>query len=299
MHQYRNEAKPFVRWVGGKRSSLPYLAKYIPFTIKRYVEPFVGGGALFFSLNFKEALINDLNYDLILTYKTIQSSPNELISLLKTFKNDEETYLQIRSWDRKEDFVNIDPIQRAARFLYLLCYGFNGLYRVSSKGYFNVPYGGVYTKKDGTPCYKNFDYDVIVACSHYLSQNKVDIMQGDYLNTLDYIKKGDFVYLDPPYFPVKDNSFVQYQENLNSCNKPKHQNFHEKLHDFCVEIDKKGAYFMQSNSICPDIMSLYTDFNISTVKAVRKVSAKASLRGSVKDIIITNYENPDDLMLQY
>jgi DNA adenine methylase len=266
-------AQPFVKWVGGKRSLLPEILSAIPPNFHKYYEPFVGGGAVFFGLykSLREgAALSDTNLELILTYSVIQQSPDELIKLLKqhSAKHSNEYYYQIRKQEPK------DPIKIAARFLYLNKTCFNGLYRVNSAGKFNSPIGN----------YKNpniVQEDNIRAC-HEALQN-VEIIYDDFSKIAP--SKGDFVYFDPPYHPTVVTSFIQYTE----------VGFSEKnqidLRDFIVQLHKRGVFIMLSNSNTDFIQSIYkaTFFNKRKVKAPRFVNCKPQERDKVTELLITNY----------
>src|SRR5699024_4762605 len=202
------KARPFVKWVGGKRQLLDDLIQRLPETFAGYFEPFIGGGALFWHLYNAEATgdhqpgIGDFNEELINAYKVIKETPLELISCLEQFVNTEEFYYEVRAWDRCNTYAQRSSIQKAARFIYLNKTGFNGLYRVNRKNQNNVPFGR----------YKNpkiVDKENILACSKTLQ--KADIYQGDFETLSTKVTEGDFVYLDPPYVPLTaTSSFTGY-----------------------------------------------------------------------------------------
>ncbi len=194
--------KPFLKWAGGKTQLLPELSRYVPYKYNKYIEPFIGGGAFYFYLNPSEAVIADLNYELVLTYLTIKQSVEEVISLLKSFKNEEDFFYEMRA---KNPEI-LSNIERAARLLYLNKTCFNGLYRVNKKGQFNVPYG----KRSGN----FFDSEVLRDASEFLQNTTIEY--ADYSKTLKkHAKKGDFVFLDPPYYPVgKYGDFKRYTKEF-------------------------------------------------------------------------------------
>ncbi|HEV1438739.1 TPA: DNA adenine methylase [Streptococcus pneumoniae] len=272
--------QPFTKWTGGKRQLLPVIRELIPKTYNRYFEPFVGGGALFFDLAPKDAVINDFNAELINCYQQIKDNPQELIEILKVHQeyNSKEYYLDLRSADRDERIDMMSEVQRAARILYMLRVNFNGLYRVNSKNQFNVPYGR----------YKNpkiVDEELISAISVYINNNQLEIKVGDFEKAIVDVRTGDFVYFDPPYIPLSETSaFTSYT----------HEGFsfadQVRLRDAFKRLSDTGAYVMLSNSSSVLVEELYKDFNIHYVEATRTNGAKSSSRGKISEIIVTNYE---------
>ncbi|VPN01672.1 modification methylase [Streptococcus pneumoniae] len=272
--------QPFTKWTGGKRQLLPVIRELMPKTYNRYFEPFVGGGALFFDLAPKDAVINDFNAELINCYQQIKDNPQELIEILKVHQeyNSKEYYLDLRSADRDERIDMMSEVQRAARILYMLRVNFNGLYRVNSKNQFNVPYGR----------YKNpkiVDEELISAISVYLNNNQLEIKVGDFEKAIVDVRTGDFVYFDPPYIPLSETSaFTSYT----------HEGFsfadQVRLRDAFKRLSDTGAYVMLSNSSSALVEELYRDFNIHYVEATRTNGAKSSSRGKISEIIVTNYE---------
>jgi DNA adenine methylase len=265
---------PFLKWVGGKRSIIAELKLRLPQTFKNYYEPFVGGGALFFEVSptIKKAFLSDANSDLITTYEVIKNNPSDLISLLKKHQklHCSEYYYLIRSRHGL-----LEPVEIAARLIYLNKTCFNGLYRVNSKGEFNVPMGA----------YKNpgiVQQDNVMACTEALS--KAVITNQDYSKIRP--KAGDLVYIDPPYHPVSETaSFTAYAANgFNEKNQ-------QELADFCKSLHNKGVKVMVSNSNTPFIRALYSNpiFKIGIVNAPRMVNCKANGRKAVEEVLITNY----------
>jgi DNA adenine methylase len=274
--------KPFVKWVGGKRQLLKQfrdLNLYPPHDFNpvknTYFEPFVGGGAVFLDLLPKRAVLSDLNFELITTYKVVKNDVDKLIKLLKTYKYDKNFFLKIRSKQSKD----LSDVQIAAKFIYLNRTCFNGLYRVNSKGEFNVPFGN----------YKNpliCDEDNLKKISKALKN--VKIYNEDYKNVLKRAKKGDFIYFDPPYYPVnRTSNFTGYTV----------EGFFEKeqeeLKNIFVELHKRGCFVMLSNSDTSFINKLYSKLDkkikIHKIEANRNINSKASGRGKVKEVLITNY----------
>ena len=272
--------QPFTKWTGGKRQLLPIIKELMPETYNDYYEPFIGGGALFFDIAPKNAVINDFNAELINCYQQIKDNPQELIEILKVHQeyNSKEYYLDLRSADRDERIDMMSEVQRAARILYMLRVDFNGLYRVNSKNQFNVPYGR----------YKNpkiVDENLVSTISTYLNNNQIEIKKGDFEKAVLDVQPGDFVYFDPPYIPLSETSaFTSYTHEGFSYDEQ------VRLRDTFKKLSDTGAYVMLSNSSSFLVEELYRDFNIHYVEATRTNGAKSSSRGKISEIIVTNYE---------
>ena len=224
----------------------------IPKNCSTYVEPFIGGGAVLFELQPKKAIINDFNSELINVYTVIRDYPEELIKELQFHKdnNTSEHFYAVREYDRKPEFFSqMTPIQKAARVIYLNKTCYNGLYRVNSAGQFNSPYGK----------YKNpniVNETVIRAMSKYFNKNNIVIKNEDFKEALKGLRRGAFVYLDPPYMPISSSSsFTGYTEN--GFNEDKQR----ELKELCDKLDKKGIKFLQSNSDCEFIRELYSGYS--------------------------------------
>ncbi|MEK7169143.1 MAG: DNA adenine methylase [Patescibacteria group bacterium] len=276
-----NRPKPFVKWVGGKRQLLRQFRerklyppeKFDP-SKNSYFEPFVGGGAVFFDLLPERAYLSDLNKELIITYKVIKNCVELLINLLKRHVNDKEYFLDKRS----QSPDNLSDLDVASRFIYLNRTCFNGMYRVNKSGEFNVPFGK-YTNP--LIC----DEINLRRVSHSL-QN-VELVNSDYREILNKASKGDFVYFDPPYYPInKTSQFTSYTS----------QDFLEKeqieLKDTFVNLNKRGCYLMLSDSDTKFIKDLYSNIkgvNINEVFAGRAINSDATKRGKIKEVLITNY----------
>lgn len=269
---------PFLKWVGGKRQLMPAIKELIPKKYTDYYEPFIGGGAVLFELQPKKAIINDFNEELINVYQTIKENPEELILDLKTHKNESDYFYDLRALDREESFENMSNIKKASRVIYLNKTCYNGLYRVNNSGEFNSPFGR----------YKNpniVNETTIRAVSKYLNTNNITILNGDFETALKGIKKGDFVYFDPPYHPVSSSSnFTGYiQGGFDMYEQV-------RLRDLCNELNKKGVSFLLSNSATQFIEDLYKDYKISYVKANRSINSNAKKRGEIDEVLIRNYE---------
>ncbi len=282
MSTIRNKNKlvlPFVKWAGGKKQLLKEIEKHIPQQFSRYYEPFVGGGAVLFHLQAKRAVINDSNEELINLYTVVKESPEQLIESLKQHKNEEKYFYQTRGIDRdKEKYQELTNIERASRIIFLNKTCFNGLFRVNSSGEFNTPFG----------FYKNPNIvnDIkIRAVSNYLSKNDIQILNIDHQKSLSKIRKGAFVYFDPPYDPISDSSsFTGYTKHgFGKTNQ-------QELKNVCDRLDDKGVKFLLSNSATEFIRDLYKDYNIFSIKAKRAINAKGDGRGEITEVLVKNYD---------
>jgi len=269
------EAKPFIKWAGGKRQLLSELTEGLP-SFSNYHEPFIGGGALFFRLEaedkIKKAYLGDSNEELINTYSIIKNEVFELMSELASSRyiNNETAYYKIRA--SKPD----SEVERAARFIYLNKTAFNGLYRVNSKGGFNVPFGR-YTNPN------ILDSRNLLLVHRALQKD--ELYCGDFTFVLKSAKKGDFVYFDPPYFPIsKTSNFTSYTQNSFS------EKDQQRLMRTFKELDARGAYVMLSNSYSDFIADLYAEFEPEAVHANRMINCKGDKRGKIKELIVRNWE---------
>ncbi len=296
-------AKPFLKWAGGKTQLIGKIENVLPTEITNqkftYIEPFVGSGAILFWMlsNFptiKKAVINDINQDLVNTYKVIKTSPIELISILEeyekqyhSFENDQEKEKEYY-YDKRAVFNTRkeNNITQAAIFIFLNRTCFNGLYRVNRKNEYNVPKGRY---KNPTICNKAN----ILAVSEALQ--KVEILCGDYEATLEYANDNTIFYFDPPYKPLSETS------SFNSYAKDEfNDNEQIRLSEFCTKLDTLGHYWILSNSDVkgknPDdnfFDNLYADFEINRVDAKRSINANPKKRGKLKELLITNYKNEE------
>ena len=269
---------PVVKWVGGKRQLLDEITPLLPKRIPSYCEPFLGGGAVLFSLQPSKAIVNDLNGDLIAVYEIIRDDVESLIADLRKHKNTSEYFYEIRDLDRdKETYQAMSKVERASRLIYLNKTCFNGLFRVNSSGEFNSPFG----------YYKNpniVNEPVLRAVSKYFSSGNITFCSEDFAVTLNRVGKGGFVYLDPPYDPVSDTaSFTGYNKYGFDRNEQ------IRLKQCCDELTQRGIKFLLSNSATDFIKELYKDYNISIVRAKRAINSDASKRGSIEEVLIRNY----------
>jgi DNA adenine methylase len=278
-------ARPFIKWAGGKGQLLPELSQRLPHRFRRYHEPFVGGGALFFHLYNTGrlrhgAVLSDYNRELILCYQVVRDDVEALIEALREHARhrlDGEYFLQVRSWDRQPDFEQRSPVERAARTIFLNRTCYNGLYRLNNKGQFNAPFG----------YYKNpliCDADNMRAVSAAL-QN-VELRAEDFGAVADRAEPGDLVYFDPPYVPVSATaSFTHYTGQAFG---PEDQRRLARLFDTLME---RGVYVMLSNSHTPLTRELYAAHAVSTsvVLASRKINCDGRKRGNVEELIVCSY----------
>lgn len=293
------KAKPFIKWVGGKSQLIEQLDSYLPADFDKwehvtYIEPFVGGGAMLFHMlqrhpNIQHAIINDINSDLIMCYRTVRDKPTELIASLKDI---EIRYLALQTEEiRKEFFLtirdrynekNLDPIENTTYFFFLNRTCFNGLYRVNKKGGFNVPFGKY---PNPTIC----DPKTILIDSELLQ--RVEILNGDFESTYTYTRDNTLFYFDPPYRPLSDtSSFNDYtKEAFND-------DAQIRLKEYCDRLNGAGASFMLSNSDGKGkneednfFDELYSAYQIERVWASRSINSNPNKRGKLTEILVRNY----------
>ena len=278
------KGKPFVKWAGGKRQILDKLKKFVPEEFDTYYEPFIGGGALFFELAPKKAIINDSNKELMNVYKVLcdHDKYTKMCKVLNEYEanHSEEFYYEIRNKDRnKTTFNRLSDYTRAARTIYLNKACFNGLYRVNSKNEFNVPFG----KKTKVNTYEGSN---LITVSNYLTMNDIKLLSTDFEEAVSSAEKGDFVYFDPPY-DSDTSTFNSYTENGFDKEEQK------RLAEVFKKLDEKGIYVMLSNHNTSLINELYKDYNIHIIEAKRNINANGKKRGKVEEVIITNYVNKE------
>ncbi len=270
------EARPFLKWAGGKTQLLDQFEPFFPKTYGRYLEPFLGSGAVYFRLQPKTAYLSDLNEELHNTYVAVRDSAESLIDELRDHKRQNSTahYYKVRGLNLEA----LTPTQRAARFIYLNKTCFNGLYRVNSRGLFNVPEG----RYANPPI---LDTDKLRAASRLLQNAKLFNLPFDTF-CCKFAKAGDFVYFDPPYQPLsKTASFTGYTKYSFSLADQ------GRLCDLFVELDRRGCLLMLSNSYCPEILSLYKRYakTTHTVLAKRAINCMGANRGAIKEMVVLNY----------
>ncbi|MDM8000399.1 MAG: DNA adenine methylase [Dehalococcoidia bacterium] len=263
---------PFINWAGGKsqliRQMLPYFPKISRY--QRYVEPFLGGGAVFLSLGPHRAVLADYNEDLINCYRVVRDDVDTLISMLSKYIRDREHYYEVREQDPKR----LDTVARAARFIYLNKTCYNGVYRVNLKGKFNVPFGNRSAKI--------YDEDNLRQASHALKN--VELLAQSYEITLQQAMPGDFIYLDPPYHgSTRTANFAKY-----TCI-PFSEEDHIKLAKEFERLTELGCMVMLSNSDTPLIRKLYRHHHCETLMARRYVNCNGSRRKATAELLILNY----------
>ena len=289
------KAKPFVKWVGGKTQLIEQLEALLPADFDKwenvtYIEPFVGGGAMLFYMlqthsNIKSAIINDINPDLTTCYRVVRDEPDKLVASLAEIQKE---YYALRSEEERKQFFMLrraefntkalDDIRNTTLFFFLNRTCFNGLYRVNKAGLFNVPFGRYETPMICDPV-------TIYADSELLQH--VEILTGDYQQTLEKAKGNTLFYFDPPYRPLSNtSSFNDYaKEAFNDLAQT-------RLKEFCDKVTAAGYKFMLSNSDCKDMFfdDLYLQYQIERVWASRSVNANPNKRGKLQEILVHNYK---------
>lgn len=306
----KKQAKPFVKWAGGKGQLLTQLSDNLPQILSEqqftYIEPFVGGGAMLFHMlqvfpNIKRVVINDINPHLTTAYSVIRDMPTELISRLHEL---EHTYLALEGEEEKKAFYlsirtifnekTMDAVDRAKYLIFLNRTCFNGLYRENSKGKFNVPFGS-YLRP--TIC----NEDTILADSELLNQADVVILNGDFEQTINHIDERslNFFYFDPPYRPLSaTSSFNSYVKEVFNDNEQ------IRLRDYCKRLDEMGALWMLSNADCsaknPEDLFFeiaYQNFIMKRVYASRSINANPNKRGKLTELLINNYQHERNVLI--
>lgn len=292
-------AKPFLKWAGGKRQLIPTIQAALPDSLRHardltYVEPFIGGGAVLFWMlqaypNIRQAIINDINPDLATAYQVVQQRPQELIKALTAIQ---EAYYRLLSEVARRTYFEearaefntrpLEAVRNTAVLMFLNRTCFNGLYRVNSKGGFNVPFG-------------RYDQPVICHPQTILADSqllaRVTILQGDFARVLDHAPANSFFYFDPPYKPLtKTAAFNAYaSETFDTTSQ-------ERLATFCHSLDARGSQWLLSNSDPQNTDAadsyfddLYADFTIRRIQAKRHINSKAEGRGKISELLISNY----------
>ncbi|HLX38922.1 MAG TPA: DNA adenine methylase [Ktedonobacteraceae bacterium] len=273
---------PFIKWAGGKTQLLHQFDRLFPTRYNRYYEPFVGSGAVFFHLLPSEAVLSDANPNLIAVYRHIQYNVEELIYFLYDLRNRYHTMPpqeQEREYYRIRELYNDTPsgsLEKAAFLIFLNKTGYNGLYRESKRGGYNVPFG-----RYDNPAM--FDESNLRAVSQALQH--VTLLNTDFSSVVETAQEGDFVYFDPPYVPLtKTASFTSYTMGEFT------QEQQSKLADVARHLAHKGVLIMLSNSSHDAVRELYRDWYVHEVKANRAVNSKPDLRGKITELVVTTYE---------
>lgn len=275
----QNLPRPFLKWAGGKARLIQQYIPYFPTYFKTYYEPFLGGGSVFFYLHERQpakAFLTDINAELITTYLCVRDDVEKLIDLLKEhqLQHSKDYYYRIRTT------IESTELKKAARLIYLNKTCFNGLYRENSKGEFNVPMGKY---KKPNIC----DFSNLRLASIALQSAEIEIRSFE--KVLNYASNSeDFVYFDPPYYPVSTTSnFTSYSRYAFN------ENEQYRLRDVFVELAQRGVRVMLSNSDTSFIRNLYKDFHIHTMLARRAINSNAKKRGKINELLVTSYSIKD------
>jgi DNA adenine methylase len=268
--------EPILKWAGGKRSLIPKILPLLPpdYKTRRFHEPFFGGGALFFEIQPKSGSINDINKRLISFYQVVRDKPEELIITASQYKYEKEEFYKLRE---RYNTPGLSDVEDAALLLYLNKTAFNGLYRVNSRGQFNVPFG-------------RYSNPTIVDPRKIRKASKIfeniEIFHKDYSYIVDFAEQGDLVYFDPPYLPIsKTANFTAYSSDGFGWKDQL------RLRDVCIKLEKKGVFFVLSNSYVEELVEEYKKpglFRIEIVKANRMINSNAEARGPISEALVTN-----------
>lgn len=277
--KYNKLASPILKWVGGKRQLLPEIRKYIPKKITTYYEPFVGGGAVLFDIQPQKAIVNDVNCELINLYQVVKDDVEALIKDLAKHKNEADYFYEVRAWDREPTiYRNLTNIERASRIHYLNKTCYNGLFRVNQSGQFNSPFGR----------YKNPNIEnpiTLRAVSKYFNEANIEFRNTDFEEAVKGIRKGAFVYFDPPYDPVSDSAnFTGYAKGGFDRDEQ------IRLKRLCDKLNQRGVKFLLSNASTDFILDLYKDYKIEIIQAKRAINSNGDARGEVDEVLVRNYE---------
>ena len=275
----KNELTPFVKWAGGKKQLIKKIKNKMPNKFGTFYEPFIGGGAVFLNAKPQNGVINDINKELINVYRQLKNDPIPVIKAVNELdKNDgdkEYYYLLRDKYNEKISNKELD-VECAALLIWINKHCFNGLYRVNSKGLFNVPYNNKTTGK-------SIDEDNLMNIGHYLKEADIDIRCEDFEKVCKNVKAGDFVYFDSPYLPFSETArFTDYTKGGFSMDD------HIRLSELFEDLDKRGAKIMLSNHDVKLVYKLYGNYNIESIDVKRSINSNAKKRVG-KEVIITNY----------
>jgi DNA adenine methylase len=263
-------AKPFLKWAGGKNWLMPLVKNYFPQTYSRYFEPFLGSASIFFTQKEKRAVLSDINPNLIEVYMAIKESPDKVISKLKLMPYEKDYYYFTRDQYRPRSVAH-----RAARFIYLNRTCWNGLYRENKNGGFNVPFG-------------NFRNPTICDAANLLLTSKalqrVELYAIDFEQALLMAKKGDFIFIDPPYISShQNNGFLKYNNKIFSWEDQ------IRLSESVKRLDRKGCYILMTNANHDSVKDLYREFKFSFEKRFSSIAASNNFRSTITELVIRNY----------
>jgi DNA adenine methylase len=273
-----NPVAPVIKWVGGKRQLLEAIRQYVPPQYNTYYEPFVGGGAVLFALQPGKAVVNDINEELINLYRVIKDDVAALITDLEKHQNNAAYFYQIRELDRdKQKYHSLTAVEKASRLIYLNKTCYNGLFRVNRAGEFNTPFGS----------YKNpkiVNAVALKAVSAYFNRSDIMLYNKDFEIVLQTARKGDFVYLDPPYDPVSDTAnFTGYDRGGFDRREQR------RLKQVCDDLTQREVQFLLSNSATPLIKELYRDYRMVIIKAKRAINSDPDKRGAIDEVLVRNF----------
>ena len=266
-------SRPIIKWAGGKGALLKQIAPFFPESTdyQRYFEPFLGGAAVFFHLQPPQSYLFDLNADLVELYTMVRDDVEGVIDALTPHHNARDYFDEVRV----QDTATLSGLERAARFIFLNRTCYNGLYRVNSKGQFNVPFG---RHINPTIC----DAKGLRAASRALENAQLNV--ADFETSLADCRAGDFIYFDPPYAPLSaTSSFISYTKDGFDANDQR------RLAELYRELDRRGCLLMLSNSSAPLVYELYQGFSLHKIAARRAINSKASGRGTVLELLVTNF----------
>ena len=266
----RAPARPVLKWAGGKTQILSEILELLPESIGTYFEPFAGGAAVFFALaaqgRFKRAVLADRNPDLLAVYRALQTDPEGVVGELEGMHHSEDEYYRVRALAPRS------LVKRAARVIYLNKTGYNGLYRVNRSGQFNVPFG---RHKNPNFC----DADNLRAAGEALAQ--VEIVEADFEEVCRRARRGDAVYLDPPYVPLsRTANFTAYARH------PFGPSEHERLSQSFAALERRGVRAVLSNSDTPATRALYRGFRAKKGKVARNINSRSTARGPVDELLV-------------
>lgn len=274
--------RPVVKWAGGKRGLLDRILPLIPDDVGAYCEPFVGGGAVWLAVRPDAPIVNDMNTDLIALYWALgaRTTREAMLDLLRSWPDDYGFYMSLRAWDRDDDYyAKYTAVQRAARLVYLNRTCFNGLWRVNSRGQFNVPYN-----HGGKGRRATFDEARLRAVGEYLEGASAMSLNGDFADAMALIPSGrnGFCYIDPPYDSADGSGFTSYQGKFG-------RDEQERLKAACDEAGKRGIRILASNADTPFIRELYKGYDVVGIEAPRSISADGGRRKAAGEVLIKNY----------
>jgi DNA adenine methylase len=270
---------PIIKWVGGKRQLLAAIQQYVPSQYNIYYEPFIGGGAVLFALQPKKAVVNDINDELINLYRVVMEDVAALITDLEKHQNNAVYFYHIRELDRdKQKYHNLTAVEKASRLIYLNKTCYNGLFRVNRAGEFNTPFGS----------YKNpkiVNAAALKAVSAYFNRADITLGNQDFEAVLQTARKGDFVYLDPPYDPVSDTAnFTGYDRGGFDRQEQR------RLKRVCDDLTRREVQFLLSNSATPFIKELYREYRLKIIQAKRAINSDPDKRGAIDEVLVRNFE---------